>query len=167
MYNSLILKADDLYNIEKYKEARDIYKQAVVLIPIEKYPRQRIADINKILFTSEYDKSISDIKDELIENQTEKKYKFNPIIDKRATNYVTIDIKNLAKKPFKVLLFYGKNDEISGGFELDVPKQDSAVTYNILVGKEVNWIIEQNNWISIQPLGGDLEVNNISIGKGD
>src|SRR5208283_3208212 len=53
LYNSLILKADDLYDLQNYKEARDIYKKAEELIPIQKYPRQRITDINKILLESE------------------------------------------------------------------------------------------------------------------
>ena len=164
-YNSFILKADDLYNLRNFKEARDMYMQAEKLIPIQKYPRQRINDINKILYNSDFNKAISDIKEELIENMTEKKFTFNPFIDKQSTNYVTIDLINLSKKTFKVLVFYGKDEERYGGIELDTPIQQNTITYNVMVGKQDKWVNEQVNWVSIQPIGGDIEVNNITIQK--
>ncbi len=166
LYNSLILEADDLYNLKKFKDARDIYIKASKLNPIQKYPKQRIDEINKLLISSEYDKAIDEVNNELIEKLKEKKFSFSPIRDKGKTNYILIEATNLNQNPYKVLVFYGKNEERTGGFELDFKKQKTPVKYIVRVGNQENWSNLLNNWISIQPIGGDIEVNNIKIYKG-
>ena len=167
LYSSTILKADDLYELKQYKEARDLYKKARELYPIQKYPNLRIAEINDLLRAEEYAKAIGDINKELIEKRTEKKFTFTPITDKKGNNYVLIEAKNLSHKPYKVLVYYGKDDERSGGLVFDAKEHDKVEKYVVRVGAQENWFKRQNNWISIQPLGGDLEVYSIQILQGN
>lgn len=167
IYGTTIKKADDLYDLKQFKEARDMYKKARDLYPIQKYPKVRIAQINELLRAEEYAKAIGDISNELIEKRTEKKFTFTPIVDKKGNNYVVIEAKNLSKKPYKVLVYYGKDDAISGGFVLDVKETENVDKYVVRVGLQPNWFKVMNNWISINPLGGDLEIHSIQIQQGN
>jgi tetratricopeptide (TPR) repeat protein len=166
-YNSTILKADELFDLQNYNEAREMYKKAHEIISIEKYPKQRIAEINKILQAEEYLKAIGEINNELIERLTEKKFTYNPVTNKQTSDYIEIEARNLSDKPYKILVFYGKDDERSGGFELNAKKQDKVEKYLIRLGAQDNWLKLRNNWISIQPIGGDLEVKSIQIFRGE
>jgi tetratricopeptide (TPR) repeat protein len=162
-YLSAISEADDLFNLYQYKEAEEIYKKAHYINPVEKYPVSRIKEINKILIALEYEKSIGEINNELIEKLIEKKFSFNPFTELHTTDKIIILAKNLSDKPYKVLIFYGKEYQRSGGFELNIEKQDKLEKYIIPVGTQENWMKQRNNWISIQPIGGNIEINNIQI----
>ena len=48
-YNKLVKRAENLISLEKYKEAREILLKASKTKPGEKYPDQKINEINKIL----------------------------------------------------------------------------------------------------------------------
>lgn len=48
-YNDLIAKADNQFKAQDYENARANYEEASKLKPSEKYPQDRIAEINKIL----------------------------------------------------------------------------------------------------------------------
>ncbi|MCD4680889.1 MAG: hypothetical protein K8S00_10930, partial [Bacteroidales bacterium] len=48
-YDKLIVQADNKFNAKKYKEARPVYIDALKIFPNEKYPQNRINDIDIIL----------------------------------------------------------------------------------------------------------------------
>jgi tetratricopeptide (TPR) repeat protein len=48
-YNAIIEKADELFSKKKYKEALDQYNSASSIMPSEMYPKQQIAEINRLL----------------------------------------------------------------------------------------------------------------------
>lgn len=166
-YVQTIEKADELFYLGQYKDAREMYKKARELNPLQQYPKKQIYAINNILRSQEFSKAIGEVNNEIIEKLTEKKYSFIPLSDKGSANCIIIEATNLSRKHYKVLVYYGKNEERSGGFEIDVEKTDSIGKYRVRVGLQENWIKQQNNWISIQPIGGDLELNSLQIVKGE
>ncbi len=165
-YNMTVLSADDLYDQKKYKEARELYVKARELNPILEHPRERISEINNILRSEEYAKAIGEIKKELIENEKEKKFTFNPISDKKGQNTILIEIKNLSRKKFKIITNFGKDESTNGGSVIETIISDFPEKYLIRVGSMVNWNKINNNWIGLQPLGGDIEVHSIRIVEG-
>ncbi len=167
LYSNTIVKADDQYELKHYKEARDLYKKALDLYPIQKYPKGRITEINDVLRAEEYAKAIGEINKELIEKRTEKKFTFNPITDKSVSNQVIIEIKNLSNKKFNALVWFGKDDRQSAGTVIPILADDKIEKYGIHVGQFKTWLSVQNNWISILPLGGDIEVISIQILQGN
>jgi len=48
-YTNMISYADDLFNSEKYTDSRNSYTNASALKPAESYPKERIAEIDRIL----------------------------------------------------------------------------------------------------------------------
>nr|MBP7496752.1 hypothetical protein [Bacteroidales bacterium] len=47
-YKDLIIKADNLFNQKNFEDALSAYQQALQMKPLEKYPKDQIAEINKI-----------------------------------------------------------------------------------------------------------------------
>ncbi|MBP7497345.1 MAG: hypothetical protein KA792_06760, partial [Bacteroidales bacterium] len=124
------------------------------------------AEINDILRAEEYEKAIGDINKELIKKQTTKKYSFTPITDKKGNNFILIKAKNLSKSKFNVILSYGKDEDKSGGFVVTTLDNDEVNDYIIRVNTQESWFKIDNNWISLEPLGGDIEVYSIQIVQG-
>jgi len=50
---------------------------------------------------------------------------------------------------------------------LQVPQGDATRDYIIRIGAMYKWFSEDNNWLSIYPEGGDIEVALIRISKSD
>ncbi|RLD63804.1 MAG: hypothetical protein DRJ01_02725 [Bacteroidetes bacterium] len=48
-YNEIISNADKFFNSKKYNVAKDLYNQAISILPKEQYPKTKINDINTIL----------------------------------------------------------------------------------------------------------------------
>ena len=48
-YNQSILKADQLFKAKEYQASKAFYNEALNIKPIEKYPKERIAEIEKLL----------------------------------------------------------------------------------------------------------------------
>lgn len=48
-YEEYILSADKSFKLEKYEEAKSSYEKALTILPDEKYPKDRIAQIDEIL----------------------------------------------------------------------------------------------------------------------
>lgn len=48
-YNSLLAEADDLFNANNYENAKGKYTEALGVKPKEKYPKDKVAEINSIL----------------------------------------------------------------------------------------------------------------------
>ena len=68
---------------------------------------------------------------------------------------------------FKMLVSFGQDASKTGGVVLQVPKGEGGKDYIIRIGALYKWFSEDNNWISIYPEGGDIEVALIRISKSD
>ncbi|MCB9224916.1 MAG: hypothetical protein H6582_12100 [Crocinitomicaceae bacterium] len=60
-YQKLIKKADEYFNAQNYEKAKDLYKRAVKLKPSDQYPKDQLAEIDRIL--NKPVKMIADSKD--------------------------------------------------------------------------------------------------------
>jgi hypothetical protein len=110
---------------------------------------------------------ITEIKKDLIKRRTEKEFTFNPVKDRNINNMVIMEIRNLGHKEFKVLIYYGRDEENLGGTVLSINASEKIENYSINVGKFKSWLTNENNWISILPLSGDIEVYSIRIIQGN
>lgn len=48
-YNNLIAEADQLYTAKEYEDAREVYNEALQIMPQNSYPREKIAAIDKVV----------------------------------------------------------------------------------------------------------------------
>jgi hypothetical protein len=117
---------------------------------------------NKILTDTEIS-----AKNETIKANCEKKYFFAPINDKATGNYLLVKCYSISSDPVDVIVQYGKDDDKKGSFTFTLAGQDSPNDYLIRISSQYNWYHENNNWISIYPIGNDILVENIKILKGD
>jgi hypothetical protein len=106
-------------------------------------------------------------KNETIKANCEKKYSFVPVDDKTTGNYFLIKCQSHSSNPIDVIVQFGKDDEKKGSFTFTLAGQDSPNDYLIRICSQFNWYHNNNNWISIYPIGNDILVENIKILKGD
>jgi hypothetical protein len=84
----------------------------------------------------------------------------------RKNNYFYVKIKNLSSKPFNVLLRYGKDKQTSGGAVIKSLAADGNVNDRLISVRDQDpWYREDNNWISVSPQGGDVEITFIQISR--
>ncbi|HKK60620.1 MAG TPA: hypothetical protein VJ937_14160 [Salinivirga sp.] len=86
-YKAFIEKADKLYGKEQYAKAREQYQKALNLMPNEKHPKQRIAEIDKMM----------------AEAEAMKNYPYHIVVgafevDKNAVNYLDRIQQNYSKQ---------------------------------------------------------------------
>ncbi len=62
---------------------------------------------------------------------------------------------------------YGIGTAKNGGFVVSVPADSEYHDYIIRVGNQYKWFSEDNNWISIYPENGDIEISLLRISKSD
>ncbi len=161
-YDVVITEADNMYNSKIYDKAIQSYKKAHGMIPDETYAVGMIAKITKYL----EDNAITDIVTEatVVHSEEELKFPFNPIpIKVRKSNYVLIKAKNLGNKPFKIIFTYGSDGGKNGGFPIQIPANTEMNDFIIRVGNQYKWFSEDNNWLSIYPQNGDIEINVVRI----
>ena len=85
----------------------------------------------------------------------------------RKENYILLKAKNVSDHDFKMLVNFGQDNSKAGGVVLPVPKGEMVRDYIIRIGALYKWFSEDNNWLSIYPEGGDIEVALIRISKSD
>ena len=103
---------------------------------------------------------------ETIPNQMEQKFFFNPVEKSGSGCYVIIRAGKRSEKEARIIMNYGAGDSKSGGFTFSLP--DSEVqNYVIRVSTQYNWYSKANNWISVYPVGGDIDIEKIQIVSGD
>jgi hypothetical protein len=66
-----------------------------------------------------------------------------------------------------VFINYGKDDAKSGGFVLKGIESDESSDYLLRISIQDKWYRVDNNWISLYPEGGDIEITSIQISQGD
>ncbi|MEA3479174.1 MAG: hypothetical protein U9R60_13390, partial [Bacteroidota bacterium] len=163
-YRVAIADADKFFNQKIYDKAIDRYMHAFELLPNEAYPIEQVSAIKKII----NDNAIVDINQEtiLIPQNSEKRFAFVPMpVNVRKENYILIKASNPVARDFKMLVSYGADGSKNGGFAIRIPESDEPNEFIIRISAQYKWFSEDNNWLSIYPEGGDLEVSLIRISK--
>lgn len=165
-YNLAIAEADKLYATKIYDKAIAAYQKADKIFPEENYPEERIAKILKLI----EENAITDVVSQnlTINSGTTKTLNFEPIrINVRKSNYIFVKATNLSGDSFKIIFGYGSDKGKNGGFMVQVPEGNEQNDYIIRVGNQYKWFSEDNNWISVYPENGDIEISLLRISKSD
>jgi len=165
-YNIAIADADKLYATKIYDKAIKAYKNAKVIKPDEDYPQEQIAKITNLIEVN----AITDVVTEktIISSETTERFNFEPLpINVRKTNYILIKAKNIGGKPFKIIFNYGSKNGKNGGFVVQVPEGSEYNDFIVRVGNQYKWFSEDNDWLSIYPENGDIEIKMLRISKSD
>ena len=109
---------------------------------------------------------VINVADTIFSGVTEK-FDFIPIkINVRKSNYIFIKAKNLVDKPTKLIFSYGSDTGKNGGFVMQIIEGDVFNDYIVRVGNQYKWFSEDNNWLSIIPENGNVEISMLRISKG-
>jgi len=164
-YDKAVADGDRFYNLFEFDKAIDAYTEAIAYLPMEKYPREMIVTIRRTIAEN----AIADVLNSpvTIASNTEKQFSFAPVnIASRKNNFVYIKIKNLSGKPFNVLMRYGKDKQPNGGVVMRNLTPDGKVNERLVSVRDQDlWSREDNNWISLYPQGGDVEVSFIQVSR--
>ncbi len=166
VYDKAIADADKFLAAGVYDQALDSYRKAKAILPDETYPDEMISRIMKILNDNAMRK-IHNGTMTVANNQT-KKFSFNPIdVVDRKNSVLLIKARNLTDSEFKVIMNYGKGGGKKGGVILPMTPGGDVQEFIIPLGKQYTWSSDSNDYISLSPQGGDVEVLKIEISKGD
>jgi len=105
----------------------------------------------------------------LIPSNTTKKFTFEPVpVKDRKGNYIFFKAKNASQeKEYKLILSFGKDGSKNGGIVIRIPAAEAQNEFIIRISAQYKWFSDDNNWITIYPEGGDLEVSLIQISHAD
>jgi hypothetical protein len=76
---------------------------------------------------------------------------------------VLVKAKNLGESEFKIIFTYGSAKGKNGGFVVQVPAGQDYNDFIIRVGNQYKWFSEDNDWLSIYPENGDIEIKLVRI----
>lgn len=165
-YDKSIADADKFFASNVLDQALESYRTAKSILPEESYPDEMINRILGILDTN----AVRDLLGSAITiaNNEEKKLNFEPVlITDRKTNMIFIKARNTTDVECKVVLSYGNGGSKNGGFILPIPASQQSKEYIISVGKQYTWFSQDNDWISLVPQGGSVEMILVKISKGN
>jgi tetratricopeptide (TPR) repeat protein len=163
-YDLAIADADKLFAAKIYDKAIKNYRKALQILPDQSYPAEMIGKITKYIDEN----SIVDVIKEpvVIAKGENKKYTFEPVpINVRKHNYFLLKAKSKSGKPVKLMITYGSDHGKNGGFVINLQGNDQTNDYLIRVGNQYKWFSDDNNWISILPQTGDVEISLLRISK--
>ncbi len=163
-YRKAVGEADAYFNDNIYDKAIENYEEAMRILPEEDYPAKQIALMKKII----NDNAIVDVNQNslLIKANNEKRFGFNPMpVNVRKENYILIKAKNPVDHNFKIYMNFGQDNTKNGGIAIRIPEATDEKEFLVRIGALYKWFTEDNNWLSIYPEGGDIEVSLIRISK--
>ena len=165
-YDKAIADADKFFASNNLDQALGSYRIAKAYKPDEAYPVRMIEKIHEILEKNAIrDLVTSNIR---IESNSLKKFTFVPVsVADRKKNLIFIKARNNSDKEFKVVMSYGKGSSKNGGYIIPIPLGDEGSEFIIPIGKQYTWFSQDNDWISLAPQGGSVEVSLIKISKGN
>ncbi len=164
-YDKAIADGDKFFTSLIFDKAIDAYNEAAAFLPMEAYPREMIAKIKKTIAENAIVDVLSSA--QVVTEGNDKQFPFTTItMASRKNNYIYIKIRNLSKKTFNVLVRYGKDKQPSGGAVIKNLAPDGVVYDRLISVRDQDpWYREDNNWISLYPQGGDIEVSFIQISR--
>jgi len=164
-YDKAVAEGDKNYNSMVYDKAIDSYQEANSYLPMEQYPKDMIFKIKRTIAEN----AIVDVLNsaQTVANGVEKQFDFAPVnVISRKNNYLYIKIRNLSNRPFSVMLRYGKDKQVNGGAVIKNITGDGKMNERLISVREQDpWYRNDNNWISLYPQGGDVEVTFIQISR--
>ena len=164
-YEVAIANADKFYSSKIYDKAIAAYRNAENIKPDESYPSEMINKISKYI----EENSIVDIisTSDTIITKTLDKYTFEPVkINVRKSNYIIMKARSLDGEACKLIVSYGSGTSKNGGFVIQVTEGTNFNDYLVRVGNQYKWFSEDNDWITIYPENGDVEVSMLRVAKG-
>lgn len=164
-YAVAVADADKLYASKIYDKAIVAYRKAWKLKADETYPAEMIEKISRFI----EENSIVDVivSSDTISSGISEKFDFEPVkISVRKSNYIFLKAKNLTGKPFKIIFSYGSDSGKQGGFVVQIVEGEVFNDYIIRVGNQYKWFSEDNNWFTIHPENGNVEITMLRISKG-
>lgn len=164
-FDKAVGEGDSFFNTFEYDKAIEAYTRAIMFLSNEDYPRQMIAKIRQTILEN----AIADVLNTpvIIKAGEEQRFPFEPVnIASRRNNFIYLKVKNLSENSFNILIRYGKGDQTSGGLAIRNISTDGEVNERLISVKDQDpWYREDNNWISIYPQGGDVEVSFIQVSR--
>jgi hypothetical protein len=162
-YKRLIKEGDKLFSGLMYVQALNSFTNANKLKPKEDYPITMIAKIQEELNKAGLRKLLTTA--ETIAKNSKKQFSFKPIPKAdRNDNYFHIELSNLSDSEVKVHLNFGMKEAKNGGYAFDLAKNESKKII-IPIGNKLKWFSEDNNWVSIYCLKGELKIKTFEILK--
>ncbi|MCF8302349.1 MAG: tetratricopeptide repeat protein [Bacteroidales bacterium] len=161
-YDKAIANADRLYQMRVYDKAMEAFRKAQSIKSGESYPGTMIDKIKESLDSQ----SVLDLVEQnmVIEDATEKKLSFEPLAASlRNNNFIRLKLKKTGDSNPKLFINYGKGDRKNGGVVINNIDNDQTDDYIINLSEQDRWFRLENNWISLYPEGGDVEISLIQI----
>jgi len=164
-YDRYIADGERFYSTKYYQEAILAFEKALGVFPFEKYPAEMIDKIFEMIKKTSM-LTLLDGKMTLNQN-TEEKFKFKPIAFKdRSENYILIEVKRIdPDSQVKLFVNFGKGGSQNGGYSIPLKSKDGYHSYFVSIGKQVRWVNQDNDYISLLPEGGDVEVKLIKLSR--
>lgn len=164
-YDRYIADGERFYSTKYYQEAILSFGKALGVFPFEKYPAEMIDKIFELIKKTSM-LTLLDGKMTLNQNK-EEKFKFSPISFKdRSENYILIEVKRLnPESQVKLFVNFGKGGSQNGGYSIPLKSKDGYHSYFVSIGKQVRWVNQDNDYISLLPEGGDVEVKLIKLSR--
>ena len=164
-YDKAVADGDRAFGNFEFDKAIDAFQEARTLLPMENYPGEMIAKIRRTIAEN----AIVDVLKTTvtITAGSEKQFSFIPVnMASRKDNFVYVKIRNLSEKQFNVLMRYGKDKQPNGGVVIRNLSMDGKVNERLISVRDQDlWYREDNNWISLYPQGGDIEVSFIQVSR--
>ncbi|MDA3904605.1 MAG: hypothetical protein PF484_00870 [Bacteroidales bacterium] len=163
-YKGFIKQGDDAYRLVIFQDAIVAYENAIGVFPDEAYPKMMLDKIDERIRRESV--VILVATPEIIEAGKEKRYVFKPIDYRdRQNNYILIEMKNAAVEPIRAFINFGQDSMKNGGYSVTLLQRDGYTKYFVRIDKHMRWQSKDNNWISLLPEGGDLDVKFIQISR--
>jgi len=163
-YDKTIADADKFFSAGTYGKAMDSYRKANGLMPDESYPEEMISKIRKILSDNAVRKLVTASKS--IQKNEVEKFSFDPIsVADRKSSILFVRVRGMGIRDFKVFVSYGRGGSKNGGFIMPIPAGGEFKEYIFELENQYSWFSKDNNWISLTPQGGSIEVTLIEIVK--
>ncbi len=164
-YDRYIADGERFYSTKYYQEAILAFEKALTVFPFEKYPSEMIDKIFELIKKTSM-LTLLDSKMTLMQNQ-EEKFKFDPIAYKdRSENYILLEVKRVnADNQVKLFVNFGKGGSQNGGYSIPLKTKDGYHSYFVSIGKQVRWVNQDNDYISIMPQGGEVEIKLIKLSR--
>lgn len=166
VYNKNIAAGDLAYQSNIFDKAIEEYEKATIARPEETYPGLMIGKIRKLM---EENAMVNLVTNSVtLTDASEEKFKFTPVEMKlRKNNYILIKAKKTSEKAPKIFINYGKDDLKSGGIVVKSIESEETVDYLVRISSQDKWYRIDNNWISLYPEGGSIEITSMQLSQGD
>ncbi len=164
-YDRYIADGERFYSTKYYQESIISFEKALTVFPYEKYPAEMIDKIFELIKKNSM-LSILDSKVKIL-NKQEEKFTFQPIAFRdRKENYILLEIKVLnPEEQVKLYVNFGQGGSQNGGYSIHLKNKDGYHSYFVNIGKQPRWVSNDNDYLSILPEGGDVEVKLIKLSR--